>query len=88
VHLELPGVVASIPSARLTNATPSAFRSSSSVMRRFSDLPNLSKSDVAITVENDAIVIRRHRMANEARVRAAATKVFQKRRRLMQRLAK
>jgi antitoxin component of MazEF toxin-antitoxin module len=45
-------------------------------------------SDVAISVENDAIVIRRHRMASDARVRATATKVFQKRRRLMQRLAK
>ena len=45
-------------------------------------------SDVAITVEGDAIVIRRHRTASDARVRAAAAKVFQKRRRLMQRLAK
>jgi antitoxin component of MazEF toxin-antitoxin module len=45
-------------------------------------------SDVRITVEGDAICIRRHRTASEAHVRAAATKVFRTRRRLLQRLAK
>lgn len=45
-------------------------------------------SDVSITVEGDAICIRLHRIASEARVRAAATKVVQTRRRLLQRLAK
>ena len=46
------------------------------------------ESDVRITVEGDAICIRRHRPASDARVRAAATKVVQTRRRLLQRLAK
>jgi antitoxin MazE len=46
------------------------------------------ESDVSITVEGDAICIRRHRTASDERVRAAAAKVFRTRRRLMQRLAK
>ena len=46
------------------------------------------QSDVRITVEGDAICIRRHPLASDDRVRATATKVFRTRRRLMQRLAK
>jgi antitoxin MazE len=46
------------------------------------------ESDVSITVEGDAICIRRHRTASDERVRAATTKVLRTRRRLMQRLAK
>jgi antitoxin MazE len=46
------------------------------------------ESDVRITVEGDAICIRRHRTASDERVRAAATKVLKTRRRLLQRLAK
>jgi antitoxin component of MazEF toxin-antitoxin module len=45
-------------------------------------------SDVRITVEGDAICIRPHRTASDARVRASAAKVFRTRRRLMERLAK
>jgi antitoxin MazE len=46
------------------------------------------ESDVSITVEGDAICIRRHRTATNERVRAAAKKVVHTRRRLLQRLAK
>jgi len=46
------------------------------------------ESEVRITVEGDAICIRRHQTASDARVRASAAKVVRTRRRLMQRLAK
>jgi antitoxin component of MazEF toxin-antitoxin module len=45
-------------------------------------------SDIRITVEGDAICIRRHPAASDARVQASAAKVFRTRRRLMQQLAK
>ena len=45
-------------------------------------------SDVSITVEGDAICIRRHPAAGEKPRRSAATKVVRTRRRPRQRLAK
>ncbi len=45
-------------------------------------------SEVEVSVENDAIVIRPHRHASDDDARAAGRKVIQNRRRLLERLSK
>lgn len=46
------------------------------------------ESDVEVSVENNAIVIRQHRHASDEDARAAGRKVIRNRRRLLERLSK
>jgi len=46
------------------------------------------ESEVEVSVEGNAIVIRPHRYANDGEARAAGRKVIRKRRRLLERLSK
>lgn len=46
------------------------------------------ESEVDVSVENNAIVIRPHRYANDDNARTAGRRVIRKRRRLLERLSK